>query len=198
MRDADPAPNRIAWSAFVDGEPRGAAQCSADEENDQEGTTPYQVAPRPARATSSRGWASVARRGGCRWMMPSHRRGRELATVVSDLDRRHVVEVLGGRSRGRVKRYLRSLGIRKRAARSRWSRSIPTRPTARRSEPCCPRRGSSATTSTSCGAPTPRSSKGARRSGQQARWGKDGCDREAGDAYVGKGGSRRRQHEQAD
>jgi transposase len=38
-----------------------------------------------------------------------HRRGRELATVVSDLDRRSVVEVLDGRSRRRVERYLRSL-----------------------------------------------------------------------------------------
>jgi transposase len=38
-----------------------------------------------------------------------HRRGRELATVVSDLDRRRVVEVLDGRSRRRIERYLRSL-----------------------------------------------------------------------------------------
>lgn len=38
-----------------------------------------------------------------------HRRGRELATVVSDLDRRCVVEVLDGRSRRRVEGYLRSL-----------------------------------------------------------------------------------------
>jgi transposase len=38
-----------------------------------------------------------------------HRRGRELATVVSDLDRRRVVELLDGRSRRSVERYLRSL-----------------------------------------------------------------------------------------
>jgi transposase len=38
-----------------------------------------------------------------------HRRGRDLATVVSDLDRRCVVEVLDGRSRRRVECYLRSL-----------------------------------------------------------------------------------------
>jgi len=38
-----------------------------------------------------------------------HRRGHELATVVSDLDRRCVVEVLDGRSRRLVERYLRSL-----------------------------------------------------------------------------------------
>jgi transposase len=38
-----------------------------------------------------------------------HRRGGELATVVSDLDRRCVVEMFDGRSRRRVERYLRSL-----------------------------------------------------------------------------------------
>ena len=45
-----------------------------------------------------------------------HRRGRELATVVSDLDRRRVVEVLDGRSRRRVERYLRSLPEERRRA----------------------------------------------------------------------------------
>ena len=45
-----------------------------------------------------------------------HRRGRELATVVSDLDRRRVVEVLDGRSRRRVERYLRSLPVERRRA----------------------------------------------------------------------------------
>jgi transposase len=39
-----------------------------------------------------------------------HRRRQELATIVSDLDRRRVVEVLDGRSRRIVERYLRSLG----------------------------------------------------------------------------------------
>lgn len=38
-----------------------------------------------------------------------HRRGRELATVISDLDRRRVVEVLDGRSQRVVVDYLRSL-----------------------------------------------------------------------------------------
>jgi transposase len=38
-----------------------------------------------------------------------HRRARELATVVSDLDRRCVVDVLDGRSRRVVARYLRAL-----------------------------------------------------------------------------------------
>ena len=38
-----------------------------------------------------------------------HRRGRELATVVSDLDRRRVIDVLDGRSRRTVQRWLREL-----------------------------------------------------------------------------------------
>ena len=38
-----------------------------------------------------------------------HRRGRELATVISDLDRRRVVEVLDGRSQRIVAGYLRGL-----------------------------------------------------------------------------------------
>jgi transposase len=38
-----------------------------------------------------------------------HRRRHELATIVSDVDRRRVVEVLDGRSRRVVERYLRSL-----------------------------------------------------------------------------------------
>jgi transposase len=45
-----------------------------------------------------------------------HRRGRELATVVSDLDRGRVVEVLDSRSRRRVERYLRSPSERRREA----------------------------------------------------------------------------------
>lgn len=39
----------------------------------------------------------------------AHRRRRELATVVSDLDRRHVIDVLDGRSRRTVQRWLRAL-----------------------------------------------------------------------------------------
>jgi transposase len=38
-----------------------------------------------------------------------HRRGRELATVSSDLDRRCVVDVLDGRSHRRIERYLRTI-----------------------------------------------------------------------------------------
>jgi transposase len=39
----------------------------------------------------------------------AHRRKRELATVVSDLDRRRVIEVLDGRTRQVVERYLQEL-----------------------------------------------------------------------------------------
>ncbi len=45
-----------------------------------------------------------------------HRRGRELVTVISDLDRRRVVEVLPGRSRKVVARYLHGLPDKARAA----------------------------------------------------------------------------------
>jgi transposase len=45
-----------------------------------------------------------------------HRRGRELVTVVSDLDRRCVLEVLPGRGGRLVERYLRSLPAGRRAA----------------------------------------------------------------------------------
>jgi transposase len=45
-----------------------------------------------------------------------HRRGHELATIVSDPDNRRVVEVLEGRSRRVVERYLRSLPAGKRRA----------------------------------------------------------------------------------
>jgi transposase len=38
-----------------------------------------------------------------------HRRGHELATIVSDVDERRVIEVVDGRSRRRIERYLRSL-----------------------------------------------------------------------------------------
>ena len=45
-----------------------------------------------------------------------HRRGRELCTVVSDLDRRRVVGVLEGRGRRCVERYLQDLSSEARAA----------------------------------------------------------------------------------
>lgn len=45
-----------------------------------------------------------------------HRRGRELATIVSDPDRRRVVDVVEGRSRETLARYLRSLGPARRQA----------------------------------------------------------------------------------
>jgi transposase len=45
-----------------------------------------------------------------------HRRGRELATIVSDVDRRGVIEVIEGRSRRTIERYLRSLSEEERGA----------------------------------------------------------------------------------
>jgi transposase len=45
-----------------------------------------------------------------------HRRGHELVTIVSDPDRRGVIEVLEGRSRRVVERYLRSLPAEQRQA----------------------------------------------------------------------------------
>jgi transposase len=45
-----------------------------------------------------------------------HRRGRELATVVSDLDRRCVVDVVEGCTRRAIERYLRSLTAEQREA----------------------------------------------------------------------------------
>jgi len=84
-----------------------------------------------------------------------HRRGRELATVVSDLDRRRVVEVLDGRSRRRVERYLRSLP--EQTCRAIEVVSIDPYEAYRQAIRArgCRGRGSSSTTSTSCAAPTP-------------------------------------------
>jgi transposase len=93
----------------------GAAHCEVARE---ERTSRYQV----ARAFQA---GAAAELGARREARPPrrlsldeahHRRARELATVVSDLDRRRVVEVLDGRSRRRVERYLRSLPERHRAA----------------------------------------------------------------------------------
>jgi transposase len=82
-----------------------------------------------------------------------HRRGRELATVVSDLD-------CGASSRcstaahGAVWSATYARCQSGRGRRSRSSRSTPTRPTARRSTTSCRGPGSWSTTSTSCAAPT--------------------------------------------
>jgi transposase len=76
-----------------------------------EGTTRYQVAcafkARAAEDLERRGQAPAVRR--LSLDEAHHRRGHELATVISDLDRRCVREVLDGRSRRVVERYLRSL-----------------------------------------------------------------------------------------
>jgi transposase len=72
----------------------------------EEGTSRYQV-------TRALALVAVAPATGLRRISfdeAHHRRGRELATVVSDLDRRRVVEVLDGRSQKVVARYLRGLG----------------------------------------------------------------------------------------
>ena len=61
-----------------------------------------------------------------------HRAGRELATVISDLDRRRVVEVIDGRSQADVAAYLRGLSERQRHAIEVVSID-PMSPTARRS-----------------------------------------------------------------
>ena len=71
----------------------------------EEGTSRYQV-------TRALALVAVVPAGAVRRLSldeAHHRRGRELATVVSDLDRRRVVEVLPGRSRRSVARYLREL-----------------------------------------------------------------------------------------
>jgi transposase len=76
----------------------------------EERTTRYQV----ARAFQDAGDLQLAQRDRTParrlWLDEvAHRRGHELATVVSDLDRRRVVEVLDGRSRRVVEHYLRAL-----------------------------------------------------------------------------------------
>lgn len=76
-----------------------------------------------------------------------HRRGRELATVVSDLDRRRVIEVLPGCQRKLIERWLNALpdDLRDRIE----VVSIdPAEAYARRSGPRCPTPGSFAITST--------------------------------------------------
>ena len=76
----------------------------------EEQTSRYQVARAFRDARDQRAIADVARPPRRLSLDEAHhRRGRELATVVSDLDRRCVIEVLDGRSRRRVERYLRSL-----------------------------------------------------------------------------------------
>lgn len=76
----------------------------------EERTTRYQV----ARAFADRAACLRARCDGDRPRRLSldeahHRRGHELATVVSDLDRRCVIEVLDGRDRRTVERWLSAL-----------------------------------------------------------------------------------------
>lgn len=76
----------------------------------EERTTRYQVA-RAFKVGSDELQARRDRRPPRRLSLDeaAHRRGHELATVVSDLDRRRVVDVLDGRSRRVVQRYLQRL-----------------------------------------------------------------------------------------
>lgn len=78
----------------------------------EESTSRYQVAR--ALASVSTGTVDAVRR--LSLDEAHHRRGHELATVISDLDRRRVVEVLDGRSAAVVARYLRGLSTEARAA----------------------------------------------------------------------------------
>jgi transposase len=76
-----------------------------------EETTRYQVGRAFALGAAAELEARTERRPPRRLSLDEahHRRGHELATIVSDPDRRCVVEVLEGRSRRVVERYLRSL-----------------------------------------------------------------------------------------
>jgi transposase len=96
-----------------------------------------------------------------------HRRGRELATIVSNLDRRRVVEVLDGRSRRRVERYLRSLPEEHRRAVE--VVSIDPYEAYRQAIQDELPAGSWSTTSTSCAAPTQRSTPSSARPGGARR-----------------------------
>ena len=75
-----------------------------------EGTSRYQV-ERAFRAGAAGQLAARPRVSPRRISLDEahHRRGRELATIVSDVDRRRVIEVIEGRSRRIIERYLRSL-----------------------------------------------------------------------------------------
>jgi transposase len=75
----------------------------------EESTTRYQVAR--AFTALARGLERDAQRRPRRLSLDEahHRRGRELATVVSDLDRRCVIEVLDGRDRRTIERWLSAL-----------------------------------------------------------------------------------------
>jgi transposase len=94
-----------------------------------------------------------------------HRRRGDLATVVSDLDRRCVVEVLDGRDRHTVGRSLAAFPAEVRAG-MRSSRSIPYYGYRQAIRAALPHAGSSAIAATSCAAPT-RGSTAVRRERQR-------------------------------
>jgi transposase len=75
-----------------------------------EGTSRYQV-DRAFRAGAAGALSASQRALPTRISLDEahHRRGHELATIVCDIDRRRVIEVVDGRSRRTIERYLRSL-----------------------------------------------------------------------------------------
>lgn len=121
----------------------------------EERTTRYQVA-RAFKVGSDELQARRDRRPPRRLSLDeaAHRRGHELATVVSDLDRRRVVMSSTAAADASFSAIC-SDSLKLIVARSRSSRSIHTTPTAKRSGPSCRGRGSSSITSTSSAARTP-------------------------------------------
>jgi Transposase len=119
-----------------------------------ERTSRYQVARAFADSADERE-ALAAARGPRRLSLDEahHRRGGELATVVSDPDRRCVIEMIEGRDRRTIERWLSALPADVRAG-IEVDSIDPYDAIARRSERRCRTRGSSATPSTSFAAPT--------------------------------------------
>ena len=105
---------------------------------------------RAARPPRARATASPVARRGASAPRP------ELATVVCDLDRRRVIDVVPGCTRRVIESWLTALSPEVRLG-SRSSRSTPLRPTGKRSGPRCLTPGSCATGSISSAARTPRS-----------------------------------------
>jgi hypothetical protein len=123
-------------------------------------TTRYQVARafRAGAEDSSRRAARRGRGGGCRSTRPTTAAAanwpRSSPTSTVGAWWRCSTVAHGGGSSATCARCPRGT-----SGRSRSSRSTPTRPTARRSTTSFPGRGSWSTTSTSCAAPTPRSTR---------------------------------------
>lgn len=83
-----------------------------------EATSRYQVG-RAFAEGAARVLDADLRSSACRWLSfdeAAHRRGRRFVTVVSDPERRRVLELLPGRRRADLERYLRSLPAEQRQA----------------------------------------------------------------------------------